>query len=154
MLKCGWTHCSCGWTIFDNQKKVKVGKRWYHEECAKERDTIQSIITKFIENVNDTVDVVVLRKVINEIIYNDDNPRPAEYVMYALDYAIAHPEMKLTFAQGMYRICDNRDVLKSWCQKVADERVGSHTIQLQTVEQPQTEHNVTAKKRLVSDLFD
>lgn len=154
MFKCGWTHCSCGGTIFDNQKKVKVGKRWYHEECANERNMIQDIITKFTECVSSTVDVVVLRRVINDIVYNEENPRPVEYVMYALDYAIAHPQMKLTFAQGLYRICNNQEVIKTWRQNVANKQVGSHKIEIETIERPTTVYKPIEYKRMVSDLFD
>lgn len=151
MQKCGWTHCSCGGYIYDNQPKIRVGKKWYHEECAKDRELIQDIITKFIEQVNDA-QIPVLRKIVNDIIYNEI--KPAEYVMFALDYAIAHPEMKLTYPQGLYRICNAHDVLKAWTHKVAKEKVGSHKIDINEVEQPTTVINKKTNKRMVSDLFD
>ena len=113
MLKCGWTHCEYGY-ITDDQKKVKVGKRWYHEDCARERELINDIVTKFIEQVNDA-QIPVLRKVVNDIIYNEN--KPAEFVMFALDYAIAHPEVKLMYPQGLYRVCGSIDVLNAWKER-------------------------------------
>ena len=43
MYKCGWSHCEKVY-IYDTDEKTKVGKRWYHAECAKERETIKDII--------------------------------------------------------------------------------------------------------------
>lgn len=148
MLKCGWTHC--GQPIYDGQEKVKIGKRWYHAECAHEKELINDTITKFIEQVNHT-DITVLRKIINDIIYNEN--KPAEYVMFALDYAIAHPEMKLTFPQGLYRICNDQNVLHTWCKQQADKKVGSHNIELKDIERTTTEIKKRSGKTMVSDLF-
>ena len=149
-FKCAWIHCGCGYQIYDNQPKTKIGKRWYHEECAKEKTLIEEIITKFIEQINQA-EIPVLRKVINDIIYNEN--RPAEYVMFALDYAIAHPEMKLTFPQGLYRICNDQIVLQTWCKQQADKQVGGHNIDLKDIDRPTTEIKKRSGKTMVSDLF-
>ena len=111
-FKCGWTHCEWGGHISNNQEKVKVGKRWYHKECACERDCINDIITTFQENINENADIKVLRSVINNLIY--DECKPAEYVLFSVRHAIAHPEFKLTFPQGIYRVCNHPDVLHAW----------------------------------------
>ena len=151
-LKCGWTHCSCGYDIMQNDDtKVKIGKRWYHAECAKEKLLIEDIVSKFIEQVN-PAEIPVLRKVINDIVFNE--LKPAEYVMYALDYAIAHPQMRLTYPAGLYRICNDIDVQRTWCKNQADKTVGSHKIDIKdTVTQPTVQLNNTSKKKSVADLF-
>lgn len=152
-FKCAWTHCNCGFHIYENQPKIKIGKRWYHEECAKEKTLIEDIVTKFIEQIN-PAEIPVLRKVINGIVFDEQNPRPAEYVMYALDYAIAHPEMKLMYPQGLYRICNDLEVQRTWCMQQADKKVGSHKINIENIQKPTTMIYKNNTKRMVSDLFD
>ena len=115
MYKCGWSHCSYeGYYISDGQEKTRVGKRWYHKECAEERSCINDIITIFTEQVNANIEIPALRRVVNDIVFNDENPRPAQYVLFALNYAIEHPVMKLTYPQGLYRVCNSLDVLDAW----------------------------------------
>lgn len=111
MYKCGWSHCEKVY-IYDTDEKTKVGKRWYHAECAKERETIQDIITKFIEYVDENVDVIMLRKIVNELIFT--NNYPAEYVMFALDYALQNPFIHLNYPGGLYKLCRSSDIMKAW----------------------------------------
>ena len=113
MHKCFWKHCSYGGYITDVNDEVTVGKHYYHKACANERQIIDDIITKFIEQVN-PAEIPVLRRVVNEIVFSDTKPVPAEYVMFALDYAITHPEVKLMYPQGLYRVCNSIDVLNAW----------------------------------------
>ena len=150
-LKCGWSHCNCGTFIYDDQPKIKIGKRWYHEECAEEKTLIEDIVAKFLEQVN-PAEIPVLRRVINDIIFNEI--KPAQYVMFALDYAIAHPQMKLTYPAGLYRICNDLEVQKAWCKQQADKAIGSHKIEITRLERPTTQINKTSPKRAVSDLFE
>lgn len=114
MVKCPWTHCNYNGCISDGQEKVKVGKRWYHKDCAEERDCINEIISVFTEQVNANIEISALRRVINDIVFNEDSPRPAQYVLFAVNYAIEHPVMKLTYPQGLYRICNSLDVIDAW----------------------------------------
>jgi len=150
-LKCGWTHCSCGVTIYDDQEKVKIGKRWFHKECAEEKTLIEDIVTKFLEQVN-PAEIPVLRRVVNDIVFNE--VKPAQYVMFALDYAIAHPQMRLTYPAGLYRICNDLEVQKAWCKQQADKAVGSHKIDIKQLNRSATQIHKTSPKRAVSDLFE
>jgi hypothetical protein len=112
--KCGWQHCDKG-CINDDDAKVKVGQRWYHAECAKERSLIQDTITKFLEYVDNKADIIMVRRVVNNLVFT--YKFSAEFVMFALDYAIQHTEVKLTYPAGMYRVCRSSDVSNAWEQK-------------------------------------
>lgn len=135
---CGWSNCRCGKIIRENDEKVKISTRYYHKQCAHEKETINEIIVLFCEQINSNIQTQVLRSVINTLIYKKNYD--VDYVMSALRYAVGHPEMKLTYPQGLYRICQDQKVKESWNKKqdelfvkkqasafVADNIIGQQT---------------------------
>ena len=112
MPKCAWTHCPCNQVIEDMSDAVKDKTRYYHKDCLKQRNTINDIITLFTEQVNDKIVMSQLRNIINTLIFTEGFE--AEYVLYAVRYAINHPYMKLTYPAGIRRICLDQNVLDIW----------------------------------------
>lgn len=112
-MKCRYSHCKHSTTdISQNEDFVQHGNAYYHCDCDAERLLFNDIITVFMEQVNAQISVAALRKVINDIVFNCG--MEAEYVMYALKYAISHPEIRLTYPGGMYRVCRDLKIQGLW----------------------------------------
>ena len=150
-MKCAWSHCRHNNIISENEQYVKKSSKYYHFACDCERENINKSIILFTENVNDQVVMSQLRGIINNLIFKQGFE--AEYVVFAIKYAIEHPELKLMYPQGLHRICKDQNILNLWKKKQADDMLRGQSINLQEIEEHKIEYNFTKKKRSVSDLF-
>ena len=115
-MKCKYTHCRHESTeIKPGEAFDKIGRCYYHPDCNRERTKLSGIVSRFLEEVNSRVSVPELRKIITSLVY--DEGYEAEYVEFALGYALEHPEYRLTYPPGMYRVCRSRDVAAAWQKK-------------------------------------
>lgn len=127
---------------------VKDKTRYYHKDCLKQRNTINDIITLFTEQVNDKIVMSQLRNVINTLVFKEGYE--AEYVLYAVRYAINHPYMKLTYPAGIRRICLDQNVKSNWDNM---SRIDTR-ISLEGERVYNTRSNKPHKKVTVAELFD
>ena len=148
MPKCAWTHCPCNQVIEDMSDAVKDKTRYYHKDCLKQRNTINDIITLFTEQVNDKIVMSQLRNIINTLVFTEGFE--AEYVLYAVRYAINHPYMKLTYPAGIRRICLDQNVKSNWDNM---SRIDTR-ISLEGERVYNTRSNKPHKKVTVAELFD
>lgn len=148
MPKCAWTHCPCNQVIEDMSDAVKDKTRYYHKDCLKQRNTINDIITLFTEQVNDKIVMSQLRNVINTLVFKEGYE--AEYVLYAVRYAINHPYMKLTYPAGIRRICLDQNVKSNWDNM---SRIDTR-ISLEGERVYNTRSNKPHKKVTVAELFE
>ena len=124
-MKCRFAHCRHKTTeIKDCDQYDKVGQMYYHSDCNQERIKLNNIVTTFLEQVNSQVSVVQLRGIINKLCYKDN--LGVDYVEFALHYAIAHPEYRLTYPAGMTRICQSLTIQSEW--KKAQDAMYARTI--------------------------
>lgn len=127
---------------------VKDKTRYYHKDCLKQRNTINDIITLFTEQVNDKIVMSQLRNIINTLVFTEGFE--AEYVLYAVRYAINHPYMKLTYPAGIKRICLDHNVKSNWDNM---SRIDTK-ISLEGERVYNTRSNKPHKKVTVAELFD
>ena len=123
-MQCRFKYCNHkSKEIKDNEPYDKVGTCYYHADCNQTRIQMNNIATKFLECINDKVSIPELKKVISRLCF--DEGYGSKYVEFALDYAILHPEFKLTYPAGLYRMCRSLDVVKAWDEKNNKEFVQS-----------------------------
>jgi hypothetical protein len=109
-MKCGYTHCLFNGEV-DKDNAVKVGSRYYHQECLKQKQDKDEVRKLYLEQVNPTEVVKVLNAVINNIV--DVKKVNAEFLLYALRHAIQN---KFTFhnSAGLYYIINNSYIKKQY----------------------------------------
>ena len=105
--------------IKENEPFDKVGRCYYHSDCNQTRIQMNNIATRFMECINDKVSISELKAIVKKLCI--DEGYGAEYVSFALEYAILHPECKLTYPAGMYRMCRNLNVVREWDKKQVKE---------------------------------
>lgn len=121
--KCAWKHCKFDNVIKEDEDYEVINGRKYHRQCNCERENINQCITLFVEQVNDQIVMTQLRSVINNLIYNQGFE--SEYVVFSIQYAIEHPEYKLTYPQGLHRICKDQKIMDLWKNKQDQKIINS-----------------------------
>ena len=115
-MQCRFKHCLHSSTeIKKDDEYVKNGSTYYHKDCNELREALNDTVTLFMENVNNQVSVPELRKIINTLCFVDG--MDIKYIKFAINYAVAHPECKLTYPAGLYRICRNLSIQAEWRAK-------------------------------------
>lgn len=151
-MKCAWTHCKYNKNITDGQETVKIGNRNYHKECACEKDNINNCIALFTEQINGQIVMSQLRSVINNLIFKQGFE--SDYVVFAIQYAIDHPEYKLTYPQGLHRICKDQKIIGLWKTQKANSLLQGQKVVIEQIDETEKiKYNSTQKKKSVSDLF-
>lgn len=152
VYKCRYSHCRHETKDIPADEAIKVGQAYYHEDCKKEMDLIKEIIQIFYENVNKTVVISRLRKVINSIIFEKDVS--AEYLLFGLKYYIK--KKSINYPEGLYYVISDEDVKKAWA-KIIRKRIMESVTDEFTVndEDMNTSHsfNMNSKQKSFSDIL-
>lgn len=152
--KCGWTHCPYNKIIKPNEDIKKIGNRYYHAFCSHQKETIEEIVTMFVEQVNGDIVFTTLRGVVNTLIFKQEYD--CDYVLYSIRYAVNHPEMKLTYPQGLYRVVKDKSVSQSWAKLKADKSLKEEKEKQKDNPIEIEEHHFTykpVKEKTVANLF-
>ena len=126
-MKCGYTHCKHDSNIITGEYK-KSGNRYYHPDCYYEKENIQAITTLFLEQVNERTVISTLKAIVNNLIFKQGYQ--ADYVLYAVQYAVSHPQIRLTYPQGLYRVCGDKEIRQSWDKLKAGEITKNEKVEL------------------------
>lgn len=112
-MQCRFKHCLHSSTEIKNgDEYVKNGTMYYHKDCNELREALNDTATLFMECVNSQISVSELRKIINTLCFVDG--MDIKYIQYAINYAVTHPEYRLTYPAGLYRICRNLSIQAAW----------------------------------------
>ena len=82
-LKCGYTNCKLGGQV-EKEVAVKVGARYFHEQCDHERQIKSEIETYYRENYNANEPMQNIRTAISNYLYKSNYD--AEYVLWCLKF--------------------------------------------------------------------
>lgn len=112
-MQCRFKHCLHSSTeIKDGDDYVRNGSVYYHKDCNELREALNDTVTLFTEHVNNQVSLAELRKIINTLCFVDG--MDIKYIQFAINYAVDHPEFRLTYPAGLYRICRNLGIQAEW----------------------------------------
>lgn len=151
-MKCAYSNCLHeSKDILDGEDFKKENKKYYHTDCWNYKNKINEVITLFTEQVNSNIVFTVLRSIVNNLVFIQKYE--PEYILYAIKYAVDHPQMKLTYPPGLYRICKDVDVSESYKKLKANMILEGQTVKIDEVQYSNFELNNTKKKKSVSDLF-
>jgi hypothetical protein len=109
-VKCGYNHCLFDGEV-DKENAVKVGTRYYHKECLKQKQEKDEVRKLYLEQVNSTEIVSVLNSVINNIVHI--KKVDSGFLLYALKHAIQN---KFVFHNpaGLHYIINNAYIKKQY----------------------------------------
>lgn len=103
---CTYRHCRYENKEIPFGEEIKVGARYYHNQCSQESDNIKQIKQLYFDSVSNTVVPSVLGKVVNDIVYGKNIE--SDYLLFVIKYIISH-KLKITYPYGLhYKIDDNR----------------------------------------------
>lgn len=150
--KCGWSHCKMDNIIQEGDDFEIVGGKKYHKYCNFERENINKSIILFTEQINALISISRLRGVINTLIFK--NGFDSAYIVFAIKYAIEHPEYKLTYPEGLYRICKDQKIIGLWKTQKANSLLQGQKVVIDQIDETEKiKYNSAQKKKSVSDLF-
>ena len=103
-IKCGYNdYCKFGGDV-EKEIAVKIGSRYWHKECAREKDFKKRIIDEFYSKFNSNEPSTSAKKAVKKYVHELDYP--ADYVLYCLLYKAKN----LNSLHGLqYSLNDNRN---------------------------------------------
>lgn len=131
IYKCRYNHCKHETKDVPASEAVKDGNRYFHKDCYKTKEEINKIIELFAEYINPNVVFAVLRKVVNNIVFN--RGVDSELLLFGLNYYIAN-KITLNYPQGLYYVVQNKNVIKGYKEKKNKEYLIEQKKNLQKVE--------------------
>ena len=147
--KCGFRHCQHESCEVSQDEAVRVGTRYYHEDCAQIYKNIEEIKQLYYTKISNTVVMPQLISVVNNIIFKkhvDSN-----YLLFALKYAV-NTKRKINYPQGLHYLIDDYRIKEAWNKQ-----------QINAVKQAKFEAKPTAmptfnvaptKEKGIENLFD
>lgn len=93
-IKCGYLNCKLGGEV-EKENAIKVGTRYYHEECDNKKNVKKSCTDKLTSlNMISKLTGIFLKKTI------DDEQVDLEYLEFTIDY-IMYRKLKLSSPYGV-----------------------------------------------------
>lgn len=115
IYKCRSSHCfHDSKEILPDDDFVKVKNAAYHKDCYQAILNIRETINLFSTKINPNVVFSVLRRVINNIVY--DKKVDSGMLLYGVKYYIDH-KLPLHYPQGLYYVVQNEEVQKKYHQE-------------------------------------
>lgn len=150
--KCASKHCTHEFIINNGDEYMKIGNRYYHLDCGHEKLVVDDIIAIFVEQINSNISIPILRNVINTLVHKQNYE--IDYVFYAIKYAVAHPEFKLTYPQGLYRVVKDVNILNTWKEKVSKEMLKTETFDISAIKNNEKSFTYTKpKEKTIGSMF-
>ena len=147
--KCAFRHCSHESCEVLQDEAVKLGNRYFHEDCADTYKNINAIKVLYYEKVSNTVVMPQLSSVINNIIFKKHVD--SEYLLFALKSAIS-TKKKINYPQGLHYIIDDFRIKNAW-EKKQLQSIGKVKFEVKSNNEPMFRVNEPKTKGL-DNLFD
>lgn len=147
--KCSFSKCKHEDAVIDIEKEkyVQDGRKFYHEDCYKDKSNIEFMMNFWRERIDQNVNMKQLRAVLNRMIFNSNYP--SDYVVFVLQYCVSHGK-KLRYPPGIKYYIDDFFVKKAY----REEKVKDWDYSAKGVEQAETICNTaTTHKRGFGSVF-
>ena len=107
-MKCGYNNCKHGGEV-SKEEGIKLGTRWFHKECAKEKALKKEIEDYWFKNINPGTVIQILRKAINDLakLYDTD------YILWVIK-SCKPKGIKISHPMGLKSLCSDNRFLDEW----------------------------------------
>lgn len=107
-MKCGYNNCKHGGEV-SKEEGIKIGTRWFHKECAKEKALKKEIEDYWFKNINPGTVIQILRKAINDLakLYDTD------YILWVIK-SCKPKGIKISHPMGLKSLCSDNRFLDEW----------------------------------------
>lgn len=107
-MKCGYNNCKHGGEV-SKEEGIKIGTRWFHKECAKEKELKKEIEDYWFKNINPGTAIQILRKAINDLakLYDTD------YILWVIK-SCKPKGIKISHPMGLKSLCSDNRFLDEW----------------------------------------
>lgn len=113
--RCGWKYCKHEPTDISVGSAVRIGTRWYHEDCAHKRTGMIALRDYYYENVDKAV---VMKQLVNAIktLIVDKDVDP-DFALFALKFALKN-DIKVKSPYSMYYLVSNFKIKEAWSRYI------------------------------------
>jgi hypothetical protein len=116
-MKCKYKYCKNNNEVI-KENAIKIGNSYYCKQCYKEKNDKGKIEKLIIEKLPTAV-ITIVRKVINQLIY--DKGYDSEYVLFVVS-KILKDNMVLNNPFGIISYCTNNHLYKEWQTTIINEK--------------------------------
>ena len=149
IFKCAFKHCRHSSCDVSQGEAVKIGRRYYHRDCADTRNDIEIIKNLYCEKISNTVVIPLLLSVIDNIVFQKEID--SAYLLFALRFAITN-KIVINSPYGLHYIIDNYKIKNAWSKHEARKITNIH-FEAKAGDEPVFQVKNTVKKGL-DNLFD
>lgn len=155
---CGWKYCKH--TPSEPQPEselVKVGKAWFHPDCAQIRKAMTDIKDLYYEQVDKAVVMKQLVSVIKNILIVKEIP--PDFAMFALQYAIKN-HIPIRSPYSLHYLVSDYKIRKEWERIQAQKKIHAakehrklHTVTFLSPEEDPSNEKYTNEKHGFGSIF-
>jgi hypothetical protein len=113
-MVCGYSHCLHKGEEVNKEDGVKIGTRYYHMDCARQRNEKEEVRKIYLEEVNPTEVMKLLNSVINNIVHVKNVE--SSLLLYALKYAVSN-KFKINNPYGLHYLVGNKKIKESYVNR-------------------------------------
>lgn len=110
-VKCSWKFCRHESREISRDIAVNEKGKYYHEDCAKDKNNMVAIRDFYYENISNTVVITLLAKTIKTIVLNKNVD--SDFFLFALKYAFATGR-KISNPAVLHYIVDDEKIKDIW----------------------------------------
>lgn len=115
-MKCGYgINCKHDGNV-EKDEAIKIGGRYYHKECYKEKE-LKVEIEEFWNNNFPICNISVLRKAIKTLITKGND---VEYILMVMKWIKANKK-PINYPMGIGNYCNTAELRKEWQKKKVNE---------------------------------
>lgn len=147
-MKCNYgANCKYGGEV-SKEEGVKIGTRWFHKECVKEKELKKEIENYWFKSINPGTVIQILRKAINDLVKLYE----ADYVLWVVK-SCKSKGIRISHPMGLKSLCSDNRFLDEWKKiKINEEyKKIKNEINVQTVEDVAFKY-IPSRKR-ITDLI-
>lgn len=147
-MKCGYgANCKYGGEV-SKEEGVKIGTRWFHKECVKEKELKKEIEDYWFKAINPGTVIQILRKAINDLVKLYE----ADYILWVVK-SCKIKGIRISHPMGLKSLCSDNRFLDEWKKiKINEEyKKIKNEINVQTVEDVAFKY-IPSRKR-ITDLI-
>ena len=149
---CGYTFCRHKEDKVDPENGVKDGKRYFHPECHKEKETKKQIIDLYYRYYHTDEDYKVVTRAVNDLIHKQEND--AVYVLCVLCQCIRGKVPFRSIFSLSWQVKNNETFRKKYNAMIANEKVKGLTFDdVQVVYNDTLQRKPPKRKSWSSTLF-
>lgn len=146
-MKCNYgANCKYGGEV-SKEEGVKIGTRWFHKECVKEKELKKEIENYWFKSINPGTVIQILRKAINDLVKLYE----ADYILWVVK-SCKSKGIRISHPMGLKSLCSDNRFLDEWKKIKINEEYKKIKNEINTQTAEDITFNYTPSRKRITDI--